>query len=172
MSLVGPRPETPEFVAMYSPRRTSGPPGARPGMAGPSTLAFESEAEVLARSADPYRCYVDHLMHERVRADLEYLDRQSLRYDLGVLLGPAHGGARGVDGRRQGTRFSYGDCRFLAELRSSGIAPQASVRKGAVALAGRPVTEEPKSGEASSSSRASPLSLSLCVPPRACSCSA
>jgi lipopolysaccharide/colanic/teichoic acid biosynthesis glycosyltransferase len=70
---------------MYSPqeRRVL---GARPGMAGPSTLAFESEAEVLARSADPYRCYVDHLMHERVRVDLEYLERQSIRYDLGVLL--------------------------------------------------------------------------------------
>jgi lipopolysaccharide/colanic/teichoic acid biosynthesis glycosyltransferase len=85
MSLVGPRPETPEYVAMYSPqeRRVL---DARPGMAGPSTLAFESEAEVLARSADPYRSYVDHLMHERVRADLEYLERQSIRYDLGVLL--------------------------------------------------------------------------------------
>jgi lipopolysaccharide/colanic/teichoic acid biosynthesis glycosyltransferase len=85
MSLVGPRPETPEYVAMYSlqERRVL---GARPGMAGPSTLAFESEAEVLARSADPYRCYIDHLMHERVRVDLEYLGRQSFRYDLGVLL--------------------------------------------------------------------------------------
>lgn len=85
MSLVGPRPETPEYVTMYSAqeRRVL---GARPGMAGPSTLAFESEAEVLARSPDPYRCYVDHLMHERVRVDLEYLERQSMRYDLGVLL--------------------------------------------------------------------------------------
>jgi lipopolysaccharide/colanic/teichoic acid biosynthesis glycosyltransferase len=85
MSLVGPRPETPEYVAMYSPqeRRVL---AARPGMAGPSTLASESEAEVLARSADPYRFYVDHLLHERVRVDLEYLDRQSIWCDLGVLL--------------------------------------------------------------------------------------
>jgi lipopolysaccharide/colanic/teichoic acid biosynthesis glycosyltransferase len=85
MSLVGPRPETPEYVAMYSPqeRRVL---DVRPGMAGPSTLAFESEAAVLARSADPYRYYVDHLMHERVRVDLEYLERQSILYDLGVLL--------------------------------------------------------------------------------------
>jgi len=85
MSLVGPRPETPEYVTMYSAqeRRVL---GARPGMAGPSTLAFESEAEVLARSPDPYRWYVDHLMHERVRVDLEYLERQSIRYDFGVLL--------------------------------------------------------------------------------------
>ena len=85
MSLVGPRPETPEYVAMYSPqeRRVL---DVRPGMAGPSTLAFESEADVLARSADPYCYYVDHLMHARVRVDLEYLERQSILYDLGVLL--------------------------------------------------------------------------------------
>lgn len=84
MSLVGPRPETPEFVAMYSPeeRRVL---QVLPGMAGPSTLAFESEAKVLAGADDPYRYYVDHLLHERVAADLEYLDRQSLLYDLRVI---------------------------------------------------------------------------------------
>lgn len=85
MSVVGPRPETPEFVALYTPgeRRVL---QVRPGMAGPSTLAFESEAKVLAGADDPYRYYVDHLLHERVRADLEYLDRQSFLYDLQVLV--------------------------------------------------------------------------------------
>lgn len=85
MSLVGPRPETPEFVALYTPeeRRVL---QVRPGMAGPSTLAFESEAKVLAGTDDPYRHYVDHLLHERVGADLEYLDRQSFLYDLHVLV--------------------------------------------------------------------------------------
>jgi lipopolysaccharide/colanic/teichoic acid biosynthesis glycosyltransferase len=85
MSLVGPRPETPEFVALYTPaeRRVL---QVRPGMAGPSTLAFESEAKVLAGTDDPYRYYVDHLLHERVGADLGYLDRQSFLYDLQVLV--------------------------------------------------------------------------------------
>jgi lipopolysaccharide/colanic/teichoic acid biosynthesis glycosyltransferase len=85
MSLVGPRPETPEFVALYTSeeRRVL---QVRPGMAGPSTLAFESEAKVLAGTDDPYRYYVDHLLHERVGADLEYLDRQSFLYDLHVLV--------------------------------------------------------------------------------------
>ena len=85
MSLVGPRPETPEFVALYTPeeRRVL---EVRPGMAGPSTLAFESEAKVLAGTDDPYCYYVDRLLHERVGADLEYLERQSFLYDLHVLL--------------------------------------------------------------------------------------
>jgi lipopolysaccharide/colanic/teichoic acid biosynthesis glycosyltransferase len=85
MSVVGPRPETPEFVALYTPgeRRVL---QVRPGMAGPSTLAFESEAKVLAGANDPYRYYVDRLLHERVGADLEYLDRQSFLYDLHVVV--------------------------------------------------------------------------------------
>jgi lipopolysaccharide/colanic/teichoic acid biosynthesis glycosyltransferase len=85
MSVVGPRPETPEFVALYTPRERR-VLEMRPGMAGPSTLAFESEAQVLAATDDPYRHYVDHLLHERVGADLEYVDRQSFLYDLHVIV--------------------------------------------------------------------------------------
>jgi lipopolysaccharide/colanic/teichoic acid biosynthesis glycosyltransferase len=85
MSLVGPRPETPEFVALYTPEERQ-VLRVLPGMAGPSTLAFESEAKVLAGTDDPYRYYVDHLLHERVGADLEYLERRSFLYDLHVLV--------------------------------------------------------------------------------------
>jgi lipopolysaccharide/colanic/teichoic acid biosynthesis glycosyltransferase len=85
MSVVGPRPETPEFVALYTPEEMR-VLQVRPGMAGPSTLAFESEAKVLAGTDDPYRYYVDRLLHERVGADLAYLDQQSFLYDLHVLV--------------------------------------------------------------------------------------
>jgi lipopolysaccharide/colanic/teichoic acid biosynthesis glycosyltransferase len=85
MSLVGPRPETPEFVALYSPaeRRVL---SVRPGIAGPSTLAYRREAAVLAGAADPARLYVDTILHDRVRLDLTYLGRRSLAYDVGVVL--------------------------------------------------------------------------------------
>jgi lipopolysaccharide/colanic/teichoic acid biosynthesis glycosyltransferase len=85
MSLVGPRPETPEFVALYSPgeRRVL---SVRPGLAGPSTLAYRHEAAMLAASDDPGRLYVESILHDRVRLDLTYLERRSLRYDLGVML--------------------------------------------------------------------------------------
>lgn len=84
MSLVGPRPETPEFVALFDDdeRRVL---TVRPGLAGPSTLAFMHEAELLAGAEDPHALYERDLVHERVRADLTYLERQSLRYDIGLL---------------------------------------------------------------------------------------
>jgi lipopolysaccharide/colanic/teichoic acid biosynthesis glycosyltransferase len=88
MSLVGPRPETPEFVAYYSPaeRRVL---TVRPGLAGPSTLAFMDEAEQLAATPDPVAHYVTTILHERVRADLIYLEHRSIGYDIRVLCAQA-----------------------------------------------------------------------------------
>jgi lipopolysaccharide/colanic/teichoic acid biosynthesis glycosyltransferase len=85
MSLVGPRPETPEFVALFSDeeRRVL---TVRAGLAGPSTLAFMHEAELLAAADDAVTLYEQELVHARVRADLSYLERQSMRYDIRLLL--------------------------------------------------------------------------------------
>lgn len=85
MSLVGPRPETPEFVALFTPeeRRVL---TVRAGLAGPSTLAFMDEAELLAEADDAVRLYEERILHERVQADLSYLDRRSLGYDVRLLL--------------------------------------------------------------------------------------
>jgi lipopolysaccharide/colanic/teichoic acid biosynthesis glycosyltransferase len=85
MSLVGPRPETPEFVTRYTEdeRRVL---DVKPGVAGPSTLAFMDEPEILGAADDPEDYYVNHLLHERVRLDLRYLDRWSLLGDVRLLL--------------------------------------------------------------------------------------
>jgi lipopolysaccharide/colanic/teichoic acid biosynthesis glycosyltransferase len=85
MSLVGPRPETPEFVAMFDEeeRRVL---TVRSGLAGPSTLAFMDEAEQLALADDAEQYYVTTLLHSRVREDLRYVELRSLRYDVGLLV--------------------------------------------------------------------------------------
>ncbi len=85
MSLVGPRPETPEYVALYTPaeRRVL---AVRPGLAGPSTLGHMHEAEILASVEDPAEHYRNVLLHQRVQMDIGYLERKSLRYDVGLLL--------------------------------------------------------------------------------------
>lgn len=85
MSLVGPRPETPEHVYLYAEDELK-VLSVRPGMAGPSALAFHDEEEILALHRDPHAYYVNHLMHDRVRLDLEYLERASLRYDITLLV--------------------------------------------------------------------------------------
>jgi lipopolysaccharide/colanic/teichoic acid biosynthesis glycosyltransferase len=84
MSLVGPRPETPEFIALLAPdeRRVL---TVRTGIAGPATLAFMDEADILAAVPDPVTYYQTTMVHDRVRADLAYLDHRSLLYDLRLL---------------------------------------------------------------------------------------
>jgi lipopolysaccharide/colanic/teichoic acid biosynthesis glycosyltransferase len=85
MSLVGPRPETPEYVALYTPeeRRVL---QVRPGLAGPSTLAHMDEAQRLASVENAAEHYRDVLLHERVQMDIGYLEKKSLRYDVCLLL--------------------------------------------------------------------------------------
>jgi lipopolysaccharide/colanic/teichoic acid biosynthesis glycosyltransferase len=85
MSLVGPRPETPEYVALYdaSERRVL---DVKPGLVGASTLGFMDEAERLAAAPDPEAYYQDVLLHERVRLDLAHLDDRSPLADLRLLL--------------------------------------------------------------------------------------
>jgi len=85
MSVVGPRPETPEFVALYSTeeRRVL---DVKPGLLGPSTLASMDESAILDAAEDPFTYYVDVLMHERVRLDLAYLDEMSLGTDVKLLV--------------------------------------------------------------------------------------
>jgi lipopolysaccharide/colanic/teichoic acid biosynthesis glycosyltransferase len=84
MNLVGPRPETPEYVALYThdERRVL---EVKPGLAGPSTLGFMDEADRLADVDDPARHYEAVLVHERVRLDLACLDRRSLASDVRLL---------------------------------------------------------------------------------------
>jgi lipopolysaccharide/colanic/teichoic acid biosynthesis glycosyltransferase len=84
MSLVGPRPETPEFVALFTPEERQ-VLTVRPGLAGPSTLAFMDEAEILASTDDPVAYYTTTLLHDRVKADLTYLDHCSIGYDIRLL---------------------------------------------------------------------------------------
>jgi lipopolysaccharide/colanic/teichoic acid biosynthesis glycosyltransferase len=85
MSLVGPRPESPEYAAMYTPeeRRVL---AVRPGIVGPSTFGHMDETAVLAGVDDPEAHYVEHILHDRVRLDLEYLDHCSVGYDVRFLV--------------------------------------------------------------------------------------
>ena len=84
MQLVGPRPETPEYVALYTPRELR-VLDVTPGLVGPSTLAFMDEAERLAAAPEAAAHYERVLLHQRVGLELAYLDRRSFRSDLVLL---------------------------------------------------------------------------------------
>jgi len=86
MSLVGPRPEVPRYVALYPPELRERALAVRPGITDPASLEFVDEAELLARAADPEREYVEVILPRKVLRAAEYAERATLASDLGVLL--------------------------------------------------------------------------------------
>ena len=85
MSLVGPRPEVPRYVALYPPGLRERALAVRPGITDPSSIEFIDEAERLARAADPEREYVEVILPQKVRRAAEYAEQATLVSDLRVI---------------------------------------------------------------------------------------
>ncbi len=86
MSLVGPRPEVPHYVAHYPPDLRERALSVRPGITDPASLAFADEASLLAAAADPEREYVERILPRKLQQAADYAERATLWTDLGVLL--------------------------------------------------------------------------------------
>lgn len=85
MSLVGPRPEVPRYVALYPADLRERALSVRPGITDPASIEFIDEAERLARAADPEREYVEVILPQKLRRAAEYAERATLASDLAVL---------------------------------------------------------------------------------------
>jgi lipopolysaccharide/colanic/teichoic acid biosynthesis glycosyltransferase len=83
MSLVGPRPEDPRYVALYTPeqRRVL---SVRPGITSPASIAYRSE-EAMLTGDDWETHYIQHVMPAKLEIDLQYVERASLLYDLKLI---------------------------------------------------------------------------------------
>jgi lipopolysaccharide/colanic/teichoic acid biosynthesis glycosyltransferase len=81
MSLVGPRPEVPRYVALF--RREYGPIlEVRPGITDLASIAYCDEEAVLGHATDAEREYVRCVLPDKIRLAREYLRRRSMRFDL------------------------------------------------------------------------------------------
>ena len=86
MSIVGPRPEVPEVVALYSEADRETILSVRPGITDWATLWIRDEGERLKGSADPHQQYLDEIWPEKRRLQLKYVREQSVRTDLRIML--------------------------------------------------------------------------------------
>lgn len=86
MSLVGPRPEVPRYVALYPAALRERVLSVRPGITDPVSLAHADESERLARAADPEREYVDVILPAKLQGAAAYAERATLWTDIGVLV--------------------------------------------------------------------------------------
>ena len=85
MSLVGPRPEVPRYVALYPAGLRERALAVRPGITDPASLAFINESELLARAADPEHEYVHVILPAKLQRAADYADSASLATDVRVL---------------------------------------------------------------------------------------
>ena len=82
MSLVGPRPESPTYVDRWTDAER-GVLAMRPGITGPTQVAYIDEEELLV--GNPDEVYETELMHAKLAVDLEYVRTYTLRRDLAIL---------------------------------------------------------------------------------------
>lgn len=85
MSLVGPRPEVPEYTLKYSlaERKVL---DVKPGITGMASLAHINEEQLLASRTDKEHFYVSTIMRRKLQIDLAYCRKISFFEDLKVIL--------------------------------------------------------------------------------------
>lgn len=84
MSLVGPRPEDPRYVAHYTVEQRQLLTVA-PGVTSPASLLYRSEEQLLV-GPDWETQYLTRILPDKLQIELEYLRRRNLFTDFGIIL--------------------------------------------------------------------------------------
>jgi len=85
MSLVGPRPEVPRYVALYPTELRALVLSVKPGITDLASIEFRNEGDLLSRSADPERAYVQVMLPAKLALQARYARERSLALDLRIL---------------------------------------------------------------------------------------
>ncbi len=90
MSLVGPRPEVRKYVNMYSPEQLR-VLEVQPGITDYASIEYSNENELLAKSADPEKTYIEEIMPAKLKLNMKYIEESRgamlapLRTDLKII---------------------------------------------------------------------------------------
>ncbi len=84
MSLVGPRPEVPQYVAMYNEKQMM-VLNVKPGITDYASIKFRHENELLAKSSNPEEYYINEVMPLKLSLNLHYVKSQSFILDIKLI---------------------------------------------------------------------------------------
>jgi lipopolysaccharide/colanic/teichoic acid biosynthesis glycosyltransferase len=84
MSIVGPRPEVKKYVELYNDEQKK-VLLVKPGITDEASLKYIDESDVLARSENPEWTYINEVMPEKLKINLQYIKNQNLLYDLKII---------------------------------------------------------------------------------------
>lgn len=86
MSLVGPRPEVPRFVACYPEDVRKTVLSVSPGLTDWASIEFKDESAILARARDPERSYIEEILPVKLDYYVRYVQERSFLTDLRIIL--------------------------------------------------------------------------------------
>lgn len=84
MSIVGPRPEVPEYVELYNANQRK-ILNVKPGITDYASLEYFKENELLAKSNDPQKTYIEEIMPDKILLNEKYLANPVLTQDLKII---------------------------------------------------------------------------------------
>jgi lipopolysaccharide/colanic/teichoic acid biosynthesis glycosyltransferase len=85
MSLVGPRPEVPRYVAYYPDCVRDMVLSVRPGITDRASIEFKDENEILSLAVDPHLAYVNEVLPIKLKYYLEYVKTRSMMGDIKLI---------------------------------------------------------------------------------------
>jgi lipopolysaccharide/colanic/teichoic acid biosynthesis glycosyltransferase len=85
MSLVGPRPEVPRYVACYPDNVRDVVLSVRPGVTDRASIEFKDENEILGRAADPNQAYVNEVLPIKLKYYVEYVNSRTFWGDVNLI---------------------------------------------------------------------------------------
>jgi lipopolysaccharide/colanic/teichoic acid biosynthesis glycosyltransferase len=89
MSLVGPRPQVPQFVELFDPHLRAVVLRVRPGITGPTAIRFRHEEQLLANRPDRETYYIRQILPVKLEMDADYVNTRSMRHDVRILFDTA-----------------------------------------------------------------------------------
>jgi lipopolysaccharide/colanic/teichoic acid biosynthesis glycosyltransferase len=86
MSLVGPRPEVPEYVKLYPEEIRRKVLSVKPGITDWASLEYRDEGSILALADDPHYAYVNMIMPDKLKYYVRYTENNNLWVDLIIIV--------------------------------------------------------------------------------------
>ena len=85
MSLVGPRPEVPKYVALYTDEQKE-ILKVRAGITDYASIEFSNENDLLALEKDSEKAYIEKIMPKKIELNKKYLSEISMLTDIRIIL--------------------------------------------------------------------------------------
>lgn len=85
MSLVGPRPEVPKYVALYNEEQRH-VLEVRPGITDMASLRYKDENDILGKVDNPEEYYINIIMRDKLNLNLEYIEKSNLFFDIYLII--------------------------------------------------------------------------------------